>query len=997
MSGRTSTELPTGTLTFLLTDIERSTALWEEHGEAMAQAVERHERLITAATEQGGGVVVRSRGEGDSCFCVFPTASGALAAALQAQLALAAEPWPGPRIAVRMALHTGAAELRDGQYYGTVINRCARLRGIGHGGQTLLSSATEKLVSESLGPRSTLRDLGTHRLPDLAQPERVFQLSHPDLPAAFPALVSLDAFPNNLPVQLTRFVGREEELAALGDLVGASRLVTITGPGGCGKTRLSLQFAANSLSTFADGVWLVNLAAISDGGLVASEVASTLGLREEPNRELRETLVDYLRGKHALLLLDNCEHVLGASADLAASLLALCHHICIIATSRQALGIEGELARTLHPLSVPAEDGLTVEELLAYEGAQLLSDRAGLVRAGFTVTPQNAAAVAQICRRLDGIPLAIELAAARLGSLGPDELARRLDDRFRLLAGGRRGGPPRHQTLDAAVDWSYELCDDAERLLFRRLAVFVGGFTLEAAENICGCHDLDPEDVAELLSRLVDRSLLYADTDDETITYRMLQTIRSFALGRLEGSGEAGSQRSRHLDWFTSLAVQADEHIVGADRDRWVAALDAHHDDIRAALRWSLSTEPDRALPLAAALGSFWDRRGHWTEGRRWLEAALAVAPEADPHLPKALGRAGNLAFQQGDYEVARRLLAGSLGLARDSGDDEGAALALSRVADLEIAAGDLAAGRKAFEEALEIAAPLGDRRPAGLVINLALAAQALGHPLVQELYRDSLALSRYQGNTGGVAAALVGLGTLAQGRGDLSEARRMHEEALVLFRELNDRYGIATTLTSLAPIVRAAGDQAAAGQLLSEALPIQRELGDRRGSSRTLVRLGLDALRRDELEAAGTAFRQALALVRELEDAPGIVGVLTYQARVATRDGDRRTAASLLTEALDWCRRNLVHRSTATCLEEVAGQATGDAPDRAALLFGAAEAIREAAGAREPRSDQAAYDVNVASLRTSLGEGAFARSWADGRSMTPAAAIDFALESLGR
>lgn len=998
MSGPTSTDLPTGTITFLLTDIERSTALWEAHGEDMARAVERHEEIIKSATEARGGIVVRSKGEGDSCFCVFTTASGALAAALQAQLELVSKSWPGPQIAVRMALHTGAAELREGQYYGTVINRCARLRGIGHGGQTLLSSTTQGLVRESVPSPVTLKDLGAHRLPDLAQPERVYQLCHPELPAKFPALASLDAYPNNLPMQLTRFVGRERELADLTELLATNRLVTITGPGGCGKTRLSLQIGADILGDFPDGVWLVNLAAISDGALVAAEVASSLGLREEPNRALLDTIVDYLRVRRVLLLLDNCEHVLRAAAELVVPLLALCRNLRIIATSRQALTIEGEMARLLDPLSVPADNKLSVDELLSYEGVQLLSDRAALARTGFTVTEQNADAVATICRRLDGIPLAIELAAARLGSLGPGELARRLDDRFRLLAGGRRGGPPRHQTLDAAVDWSYELCDDDERLLFRRLAVFVGGFTLEAVENICEYEGLEPGDVAGLLSRLVDRSLVYADTDEAAVTYRMLQTIRSFALARLEGSGEGISLQSRHLDWFLSLAVQADEHLLGAGRERWVTALDAHHDDIRAALSWALSADPVRALRLAGALGSFWDRRGHWTEGRRWLEAALAVAPDGDPHLPRALGRAGNLAFQQGDYEVARGLLARSLALSRESGDDEGAAMALSRSADLEIAAGDLAAGREAFDEALEIGGPLGDRRPAGLVINLALAAQALGHPLVQDLYRDALALSRYQRNTGGIAAALVGLGTLAQARGDLREARTMHEDALVLFRELNDRYGIATTLTSLASIVRADGDRAAAAELLSEALPIHRELGDRRGASRALVRLGLDALSRGELDAASTALHEALGVSRELEDVPGIVGTLTYLARVASRNGDRAKSAAMLTEALDWCRRNPFHRSTATCLEEVAGRVSGNSPDRAARLFGAAEAIRESVGAREPRSDQAAYDRSVSSLRGSLGEDGFATSWDEGRAMSPEEAIAFAREgSLGR
>lgn len=996
MSGPTSTDLPTGTITFLLTDIERSTALWEAHGEDMARAVERHEEIIKSATEARGGIVVRSKGEGDSCFCVFTTASGALAAALQAQLELVSKSWPGPQIAVRMALHTGAAELREGQYYGTVINRCARLRGIGHGGQTLLSSTTQGLVRESVPSPVTLKDLGAHRLPDLAQPERVYQLCHPELPAKFPALASLDAYPNNLPMQLTRFVGRERELADLTELLATNRLVTITGPGGCGKTRLSLQIGADILGDFPDGVWLVNLAAISDGPLVAAEVASSLGLREEPNRALLDTIVDYLRVRRVLLLLDNCEHVLRAAAELVVPLLALCRNLRIIATSRQALTIEGEMARLLDPLSVPADNKLSVDELLSYEGVQLLSDRAALARTGFTVTEQNADAVATICRRLDGIPLAIELAAARLGSLGAGELARRLDDRFRLLSEGRRGGPPRHQTLDAAVDWSYELCDDAERLLFRRLAVFVGRFTLQAVENICAHQGLERGDAAVLLSRLVERSLVYADTDQAAVTYRMLQTIRSFALAKLESSGEESSLRSRHFNSFLSLAEQSEENLLGADQEKWLVLLESHHDDIRAALSWSLAADPSRAIRLAGALGIFWDARGHWTEGRRWLEAALAVAPEGDPRLPKALTRSGNLAYEQGDYATARSLLGRSLALGREAGDDPGVAHALSLLADLEIAAGNPDAAREPFDEALELSARLGKPRPVGLMINLAMAAQALGHPDVEDLYREALTQSRHRGHKRGTAGALVGLGTIARGRGDLGAARQMHEEALVLFRELDDAYGTAETLASLAAILRSSGDREGASTLMRDALPLYRELGDRRGTATTLIRLGVEASATGE-GAAAELLSEALEICRDLEDVQGIIASLTYLARLSRSAGEDRRAAVLLYEAIEWCRRLPMHRVAATCLEEMAGLLAETESRRAATLFGAAAALREAVSATGPRSGQEGYERDLSSVRAALGDRCVA-AWDEGRAMSPEEAIAFAREgSLGR
>ena len=480
-----------GTITFLFTDIQGSTRLWEQWPEAMADAHGRHQRLIQAAVAGNGGTLVRERGEGDSTFSVFAGTPQALAAVLQFQLALAAEVWPAEAaLRVRAALHTGQARVSEDDYNSSAVNRCARLRAIAWGGQTVLSQATYELVrDEPLGGASFL-DLGTHRLQDLARPEHVFQLVHPDLPRAFPAVRSLDTIPNNLPQQLTSFVGREREMVEVREALMQSRLVTLTGAGGAGKTRLALQSAADVLSHFPDGIWLAELAPLSNPALVAQTVAGTLRVREESGRGAAEALADHLKGRTALLLLDNCEHVLDAAAGLADALLRACPDVRVLATSREALGVPGEWVYRVPSLPAPdARQSHTADALSQYDAVRLFIDRAVLGEPSFQVTNGNAPAVAQICDRLDGIPLAIELAASRVRTLSPDQIAARLDDRFRLLTGGPRTALPRQQTLKAAIDWGHDLLTDEEKTLLRRLSVFAGGWTLEDAEAVCADPD----------------------------------------------------------------------------------------------------------------------------------------------------------------------------------------------------------------------------------------------------------------------------------------------------------------------------------------------------------------------------------------------------------------------------------------------------------------------------------------------------------------------------
>ena len=476
-----------GTLTFLFTDIEGSTRLWEEQPEAMGAAHARHQQIIREAVRAQEGTLVRERGEGDSTFSVFASASQAVSAAVALQRALNTGPWPpGAALRVRAALHTGQARISDDDYNSSSVNRCARLRAIAWGGQTLLSQATYELVRDEPLEGARFQELGLHGLKDLSRPERVFQLIHPELPRAFPAVRSLESVPNNLPQQLTSFVGREKEMAQVKGALSRARLLTLTGTGGAGKTRLALQSAADVLDDYPDGVWLMELASLADSTLLPQTVASILHVREEPGRSAGEALLGFLKDRTVLLVLDNCEHLLDAGARLADDLLRSCPGVCILATSREALGITGEQTFRVPSLTAPdARQTYTADGLTQYESVRLFIDRAVLSQPAFAVTNGNAPAVAQVCARLDGIPLAIELAAARVKALSVEQIAARLDDRFRLLTGGSRTALPRQQTLKAAIDWSYDLLSEDEKTLLRRLSVFAGGWTLEAAEAVC--------------------------------------------------------------------------------------------------------------------------------------------------------------------------------------------------------------------------------------------------------------------------------------------------------------------------------------------------------------------------------------------------------------------------------------------------------------------------------------------------------------------------------
>jgi predicted ATPase/Tfp pilus assembly protein PilF len=742
--------------------------------------------------------------------------------------------------------------------------------------------------------------------------------------------------------------------------------VTLTGAGGAGKTRLALAVAGELLGEYSQGVWLVELASLTDPALVVQAVAQTLALREETGQPLLDTLLAHLKQKKLLLVLDNCEHLVAACAELATALLRVCPHLRMLATSREGLGVAGERLYRVPSLAVPPLDHLPApEELGQYAAVVLFVARAQERRADFALTAQNARAVAAVCARLDGMPLAIELAAARVGSLPVGAIAARLDDRFRMLTGGPRTAVPRQQTLRATLDWSYDLLSEGEQRLLDRLSVFAGGWTLEAAEAVCAGEGIEDWEVLDLLGGLVDKSLVLLEEggpDEERGRYRLLETVRQYGWERLGASGEEATRvRDRHLAWCVALVEEAEPELTGPEQVRWFDRLEAEHDNLRAALDWSVGEgSAGQGLQLAGALWRFWQMRGHLSEGRRWLGETLARSHTAA--VPAniracAFNAAGNLAWEQGDPASAMVL----------------------------------------HEECLALRRELGDTRSiAGSLNNLGLVANQQGdYGRAMALYEEALVLFRELGDKQGIAVAGGNLGRAAvrQG-GDLGRAAALHKEALELCRELGNTEGIAMALGDLGRVVAIQGDLERAAALHEEALGMWRALGGRSGSASSLNLLGRVAYQRGEYGRAAALHEDALALFRVLDDKQGIAASLENLGKVARMQGDLGRAAALHEESLLLSREVGSRWLVAISLESLAWVVAARAQaGLAARLSGAVEALREALGVPLPPEQRAGHGQAMQAMRAALGEEAFAATWAEGRAMALHEAIALALE----
>ena len=819
-------QLPTGTVTFLFTDIEGSTRLLEELGDRYRAVQEDHFRLMRSAIAEGGGLEVRT--EGDAFFVVFPTAAGAARAAAAAQRAFAAHRFPhGEPLRVRMGLHTGEGILGGDDYLGIDVNRAARIAAAGHGGQVLLSEATRALAEASLPAGVSLRDLGRHRLKDLARPEHLYQLVIEGLPANFPPLKTLDARPNNLPAQLTSFVGREQEIAAVEGLLADARLLTLTGPGGTGKTRLALQVAAEVLTDFADGAFFVDLSAITDPGVVPSEIAGALEVAEEPGRPILESLKDHLRDRELLLVLDNFEQV----TDAAPPVLELIEHVPrlkVLVTSRAVLHLYGEQELPVPSLALPDPAHLPdLTSLSQYEAVALFIERAAAVKPDFAVTNENAPAVAAICVRLDGLPLAIELAASRVKLLSPQAILDRLEQRLPVLAATARNLPERQRTLRGAIDWSFDLLDDAERQLLARLSIFAGGATLEAVEAVANLG----LDVLDGLASLVDKSLLRrTETPEGETRFVMLETIREYSGDRLAEDFDAADTARRHAEFFLAFVEEAEPHLTTEEQVPWLDRCEREHDNLRAVLRRSLEGgDAETGLRIAAALWRFWQQRGHLREGLRWAEDLLALAPDRrTPTRARAHSAAGGLAYWLDDTETTARHYEEGVAIARELGDPRLTMEATYNLGFIPLVSENPEGARPLFQEALAIARELGD--PAWIVpimgdlayVDVVTGNYAGAISLLEEVTEDA----RRLGHRFRLADDLTALGHAHLGAGNHDEARRFIREGLELLVEDENLPMMVTSLFFYAVLAGAEGQHERAARLWAAGEDLRESIG---------------------------------------------------------------------------------------------------------------------------------------------------------------------------
>ncbi|MGH8992998.1 MAG: BTAD domain-containing putative transcriptional regulator [Acidimicrobiia bacterium] len=898
------------TVAFLFTDIAGSTRRWEGDQETMAADLARHDKLLTEACEDWGGRVFSHTGDG--LCAAFPTAAAAIGAAVAGQVALAAEQWGAEAnsepLRVRMGVHAGAAERRAGNYFGPTLNRTARLMASASGGQVVCSGAAADLAFDHLPEPVTLLDLGEHRLADLGRPERIFQVAHPGLQADFAPLRTA-AIRHNLPAALTSFVGRADETSRVAELLGASRLVTLAGPGGAGKTRLALAVAGAVMDRFPDGVWFVALAAVRDPTLVGQVVADVLGFDpralEADGRRFDEALCDQLRHRRLLVVLDNWEHVVDRAADLAHAVVAGCPDVAILATSREVLGVPGETPVRVGPLTLPGTDA--PDELAASDAVALFCARAAESVDGFALTEANAPAVARICRRLDGIPLALELAAARVRVLGARRLADRLDDCLGLLTGGPRTAEARHRTLQAAIDWSHDLLSDDERVVLRRLAVFPSDFSLEAAEAVTeGGGDLPPvAGVFELIGRLADKSLLVPSRDDDdAVRYRLLETVREYAAGKLEAAAETAALRERHRDFFT---LDVDWFYEFTDL-HWLRWMEVEDDNVRAALQWSWE-QHDRASLLRLVTGQcvYWFFAGA-VDGVEWLERAVAVPGPGDVSL-RAFARVALtywLVAVGGDEGMRRcpGIMEEALRLADEEGNAVDQGWMRAYLAQVAIAQGRLD-DADAFLAEMEVRVPAAACRLLDAVGQLFLA---------------------------GVATA----------RGALDLARERGERALAILDEVPETYFMTMLRSELVLVETAAGRFDAAQRHAAEAVRTARATpGQRRALVGALCRAAELAMMAGHIETARDLLDELLGLLRDLGGRGWAAEALELTAIVV--GPDRPETASVLLGAAAGLRRALGQEAgtlpvmadrLATCREHVAG------------VLGAAAGGHEARGA---------------------------------------------------
>jgi predicted ATPase/class 3 adenylate cyclase/DNA-binding CsgD family transcriptional regulator len=994
-------EPPAGTITLLFTDIEGSTQLLKQLGERYIDVLTQCRSLQRMAFHTNHGYEIDT--QGDAFFVAFARAIDAMSAAVGVQHALATYQWPdGVSVRVRIGVHTGEPQRSTEGYVGLDLHHAARIMSAGHGGQVLLSQTTRDLVVHDLPEGVSLRDLGAYRLKDLQHPSHLYQLVIPGLSADFSPLRTLDNYPNNLPVQPTPFIGREQEVAAVGRLLRRAgiRLLTLTGPGGIGKTRLALQVAAELIEVFPAGVYFVNLAALRDPSFVVPAIAQALDLKELAGQSLLDLLKAFLREKQLMLLLDNFEQVVSAALQVA-DLIAACPRLKVLVTSRVVLHVQAEQEFAVPSLSMPDPRQLPeVEDLAQYEAPALFIQRAQSARPEFQLSKANAKAVAEICRHLDGLPLAIELAAARIKLFPPQALLARLTPRLMMLTSGSRDVPERQQTLRNTIAWSYQLLNAEEQRLFRRLSVFTGGCTLQAIEALDTALEVEEGRVFECVFSLIDQSLLQqTEQDSEYARLLMLETIREYGLEVLEASGEKEKTQHAHAAYYLAIAEEAEPEFGGPQQDYWLKRLEHEHDNLRAAMQWLLEQDGNEqrremALRLGGALLRFWEIRGHWSEGWNFLEWARAGGKGVSaPAQVRVLMAAAYLLDHLGnDPDRLETLYEESLERYRELGDMAGIASVLLELGELAMRRGNVAVAIAQTEEALALFRTVEDKQGIAWSLNyLANIVNRQGeYARAISLNEESLALFKTVEDKQGIAWSLSTLAIIVSQRGDYARAVSLNEESLALCRAIGDVEGIAWSLFGLAHVLFLShGDPAKVHMLLEEGLALCREVGHRPGVAWALSHLGEVFLQQGNADKARQLLKESVMLSREMEYRRSTAESLCILGRIEAHEGNYVAARSCFEEGLAIGRE--VGDTLGICfsLEGLAAVVAvqGD-PVWAAQLWGAAEALRETLGTPIPPVYRVDYDRSVAVASAQLDEQAFAAAWTEGRKLTPEQAL---------